>query len=34
MKYSDALKEVMAENKGLEERYDAGLPSARKAVKA
>lgn len=34
MKYSDALKAVMAENKGLEERYDSELPSARKSVKA
>lgn len=34
MKYADALKEVMAENKGLEERYDSELPSARKSVKA
>lgn len=30
MKYSEALKEVMSEEKGLEERYDASLPSARK----
>lgn len=30
MSYSDALKEVMSENKGLEERYDSELPSARK----
>lgn len=29
MKYSDALKEVMAENKGLEERYDGELPTVR-----
>ena len=33
MKYSEALKEVMAENKGLEQRYDKELPSARKAQK-
>lgn len=31
MKYSDALKEVMSENEGLEERYDRELPSGRKA---
>lgn len=30
MKYSEALKAVMAETKGLEERYDSELPSARK----
>lgn len=34
MKYSDALKAVMSENSGLEERYDSELPSARKSVKA
>ena len=33
MKYSEALKEVMAENKGLEQRYDEELPSAKKAQK-
>jgi phage I-like protein len=30
MKYSEALKEVMSENVGLEQRYDEELPSARK----
>lgn len=30
MKYSDALREVMSENKGLEERYDGELVSARR----
>lgn len=34
MKYSDALKAVMAENEGLEQRYDEELPSARRQVKA
>lgn len=28
MKYSEALKEVMSENEGLEERYSSELPSA------
>lgn len=31
LSYSEALKQVMSENKGLEERYDRELPSARKA---
>jgi len=31
MKYSDALKAVMSENKELAERYNSELPSARKA---
>lgn len=30
MKYSEALKIVMSENKGLEERYDTELPSSRR----
>lgn len=30
MKYSDALKEVMSENEGLEQRYDEELPSGRR----
>lgn len=30
LKYSEALKMVLSENKGLEERYDKELPSARK----
>ena len=34
MKYSDALKEVMAQNEGLEERYDTELPSARRKMSA
>lgn len=33
LKYSEALKMVMSENKGLEERYDRDLPTA-KQVKA
>lgn len=32
MKYSDALKVVMGENKELAERYNSELPSARKAA--
>lgn len=31
MKYSEALKEVMSENEGLEERYSSELPSAKKS---
>lgn len=31
MTYSEALKEVMAGEKGLEQRYDESLPSARKS---
>ena len=34
LKYSDALKEVMSENEGLEQRYDEGLTPVGKAVKA
>lgn len=30
LKYSEALRQVFSENKGLEERYDGELPSARK----
>jgi hypothetical protein len=30
LSYSEALKQVMSENKGLEERYDSELPSAKK----
>jgi hypothetical protein len=33
LSYADALKQVMSETKGLEERYDSELPSARKAQK-
>ena len=32
MKYSEALKEVVSENPGLEQRYDEGLPSAKKVI--
>jgi hypothetical protein len=32
MRYSEALKEVFAENKGLEERYTNELPTARKSA--
>lgn len=34
LKYSDALKQVMSETKGLEERYDAELPAVGKKVSA
>ena len=31
LSYSEALKQVMAENEGLEQRYDEELPSAKRA---